>query len=208
MFITFEGLDYSGKSTQAKLLMERLSRKGGNVLLLREPGGTEIGERIRSVLLDKESTGMTTIAEMLLFSASRVQLVEEVIRPALEGGVVVICDRFYDSTTAYQGWGREITHEAVQAVNSLATGGLVPDMTFFLDLPVDEVERRLRSAPGGKDRMESNGREFYERVRAGYLDLADRESRFVVIDGKQPIDVLEEQVWEKIEPMISKAFKT
>lgn len=202
MFITFEGLDYSGKSTQVQLLVSRLSRKQFNVLLLREPGGTDIGERIRTILLDKEAMAMTTMAELFLFSASRAQLVEEVIRPALNGGLVVICDRFYDSTTAYQGMGRQIGMETVQTINRAAVGGLVPALTLFIDIPPEEVEKRMRRSQGGKDRMESNGRDFYGRVRQGYLDLAKKEKRFVVINGMQSIDVIEEEVWSHVESHI------
>ena len=204
MFITFEGLDYSGKSTQVQLLVDRLSRQQFNVLLLREPGGTEIGERIRTILLDKEATAMTTVAELFLFSASRAQLVEEVIKPALNGGLVVVCDRFYDSTTAYQGSGRQIGMETVQAINRAATGGLTPSLTLFIDIPPDEVEKRMRRSQGGKDRMESNGRDFYEKVRSGYLDLAKKEERFVVINGMQSIDVIEEEVWTRVESHIGR----
>jgi dTMP kinase len=207
MFITFEGLDYSGKSTQVQLLVSKLSRKQFNVLLLREPGGTEIGERIRTILLDKETTAMTTIAELLLFSASRAQLIEEVIRPALDGGLVVVCDRFYDSTTAYQGAGRQIGMETVQAINRAATGGLTPSLTLFIDIPPEELEKRMRRG-GGKDRMESNGRDFYEKVRAGYLDLAKKEKRFVVINGMRSIDVIEEEVWANVESHIGKNIRT
>lgn len=199
MFITFEGLDYSGKSTQVQLLVSRLSRKQFNVLLLREPGGTDIGERIRTILLDKEAMAMTTIAELFLFSASRAQLVEEVIRPALDGGLIVVCDRFYDSTTAYQGSGRQIGQETVQAINRAAVGGLVPALTLFIDIPPEEVEKRMRRVQGGKDRMESNGRDFYQRVRDGYMELANKEKRFVVINGMQSIDVIEEEVWTHVE---------
>lgn len=202
MFITFEGLDYSGKSTQVQLLVSRLSRKQFNVLLLREPGGTDIGERIRTILLDKEAMAMTTMAELFLFSASRAQLVEEVIRPALNEGLVVICDRFYDSTTAYQGMGRQIGMETVQTINRAAVGGLVPALTLFIDIPPEEVEKRMRRSQGGKDRMESNGRDFYGRVRQGYLDLAKKEKRFVVINGMQSIDVIEEEVWSHVESHI------
>lgn len=204
MFISFEGLDYSGKSTQVQLLVGRLSRKQFNVLLLREPGGTEIGERIRTILLDKEAMAMTTIAELFLFSASRAQLVEEVIKPALDAGLVVVCDRFYDSTTAYQGAGRQIGKETVQAINQAATGGLTPSLTLFIDIPIEEVEKRMRRGQGGKDRMESNGRDFYEKVRAGYLELARNEKRFIVINGMRTIDVIEEEVWTHVESHIGK----
>jgi dTMP kinase len=198
MFITFEGLDCSGKSTQAKLLADRLSHERHNVLVLREPGGTEVGEKIRAILLDKKTEGMTPVSEFLLFSASRSQLVEEVIRPALEAKMVVVCDRFYDSSTAYQGWGRQIPLEAVEIVNTRATGGLNPDITFLIDIPVSEVGRRL-SRIRSSDRMESVGKEFYERVRQGYHKIAEEESRVRIIDGMQPIDTIHDIIYEHIE---------
>lgn len=207
MFITFEGLDYAGKSTQVKLLVDRLSHERFNVLLLREPGGTEIGEKIRAILLDKGTMGMTDTSEMFLFSASRSQLVEEVIKPALEGGMIVICDRFYDSTTAYQGWGRGIPLEAVKAINKTATGGLVPNVTVFIDVPVDDVEKRMRRNAAGQDRMELNGREFYERVRKGYLELAKSERRFVVVNGAQSVEAVQEEIWNQVEQRVLKGAK-
>lgn len=202
MFITFEGLDGSGKTTQAKLLADRLSREHRNVLVLREPGGTEVGEKIRTILLDRTLQGMTTISEFFLFSASRAQLVEEVIRPALAAGVVVVCDRFYDSSTAYQGWGRQLPLDAVEVINRCATGGLTPDLTFFLDLPVADVEKRINRLRG-KDRMESIGQDFYSRVRQGYLEIAKKESRFRVIDGRQDIDTIHEIIWSEVEKMMA-----
>lgn len=198
MFITFEGLDYSGKSTQVRRVAERLSRDGRSVLVVREPGGTALGEKIRPLLLDKTSKGMTDASEMLLFSASRAQLVAEVIKPALESGTIVVCDRFYDSTTAYQGWGRGLPLDAVRAINTTATSGLVPDITFFLDVPVEEIERRMKRSGTRRDRMESNDVMFHERVRRGYLNLADLEERFVVLDGLQPIEALHEELWSRL----------
>lgn len=203
MLITFEGLDFSGKSTQVRLLSERLSQENFNVLVLREPGGTEIGEKIRSILLDKESSGMTDASELFLFSASRAQLVEEVVKPAFEGNMIVICDRFYDSTTAYQGWGRGLMKEAIAAIHKLATSGLVPDVTFFLDLPLSEVEKRMQRSKSGKDRMESNGQGFYEKVREGYLHLARQEKRFVIIDAMQSIETIQDTIWQKTEKLVS-----
>ncbi|MEK7669769.1 MAG: dTMP kinase, partial [Bacteroidota bacterium] len=202
MLITFEGLDFSGKSTQVRLLSERLSQENFNVLVLREPGGTEIGEKIRSILLDKESSGMTDASELFLFSASRAQLVEEVVKPAFEGNMIVICDRFYDSTTAYQGWGRGLMKEAIAAIHQLATSGLVPDLTFFLDLPLPEVEKRMQRSKSGKDRMESNGQGFYEKVREGYLHLARQEKRFVIIDAMQSIETIQDTIWQKTEKLV------
>jgi dTMP kinase len=198
MFITFEGLDFSGKSTQIKLLADRLHSTGHHVLVLREPGGTLVGEKIRSILLDPQFVGMTAVGEFFLFSASRAQLVENIIRPELAAGTVVICDRFYDSSTAYQGYGRGIPLEAIRTVNQLATAGLVPDLTFFIDIPTQEVERRIRERKEGKDRMESSGTAFYERVRQGYLKLASEEGRFRVLDGMQSIDQVHAAVWSAV----------
>ena len=181
MFITFEGLDNSGKSTQVQMLAEHLTRKGHRVLVLREPGGTEIGERIRTMLLDKNNISMTEASELFLFSASRSQLVKEIIKPALEGGMAVLCDRYYDSTTAYQGWGRGISLEVISAINRYAADDLVPDITFFLDIPIKEIEKRILRAKKNKDRMESSGLDFYERVRSGYLDLAKKKRATVFL---------------------------
>ncbi len=196
MFITFEGLDYSGKSTQVKLLADALKHENRSILVLREPGGTEIGEKIRAILLDKRISGMTNATELFLFSASRAQLVEEVIKPALGGGLVVICDRFYDSLTAYQGWGKGIPLDTVRVINECASSGLAPDLTFFLDIPVDEVEKRMSRSRTSKDRMESNGRAFYEKVRQGFLEMAKQERRFRVIDGLQPVVAIQDSIWK------------
>jgi dTMP kinase len=202
MLITFEGLDFSGKSTQVKLLADRLLTSGRRVLVLREPGGTTIGEKIREILLETNHAAMTDVGEFLLFSASRSQLVGEVIRPALGSGTIVICDRFYDSSTAYQGWGRGVPLDAVETINALATGGLQPGVTFFLDIPVEEVERRIQERKSVKDRMESSGKQFYERVRTGYLELARRKERIVVLDGSLPVDSLSQEIWRAVEQRI------
>ncbi|HAL56052.1 MAG TPA: dTMP kinase [Bacteroidetes bacterium] len=199
MFITFEGLDFSGKSTQVQLIVEKLGRENYNVLVLRDPGGTPIGERIRSILLDKELSDMADFAELFLFSASRSQLVKEVIRPALEGGMVVICDRFYDSTTAYQGWGRGLPIEDIKTINRAAADGLVPDVTLFIDIPVPEIERRMNQQKSKADRMESSGIAFYERVRQGYMQLANEETRFLVVNGLQPVDDIHEAIWLRVQ---------
>ena len=198
MLITFEGLDYSGKSTQVQLLADRLTLKDHRVLVLREPGGTDIGEKIRKMLLDKNNEDMTEASELFLFSASRSQLVQEVVHPALDGGMVVICDRYYDSTTAYQGYGRGISLDVIHAMNQYATGGLSPDVTFFLDIPIREIEKRMNSAKTNKDRMESSGMEFYERVRNGFLQIARSETRCCVLDGMKPIDDLHELIWQQV----------
>ncbi len=204
LFLTFEGLDCSGKSTQARRLATRLRAVGRDVLILREPGGTPVGEAIRTILLDRANTTITSAAELFLFSASRSQLVEEVIRPELAAGTVVVCDRFVDSTTAYQGGGRGIDVEIIRAVNRGATGGLEPHLTFFLDLPDEERHRRQSVAGIERDRMESNSDEFYARVRQAFLDLAARETRFRVLDGRRPESDLGEDVWTMIEPLLSR----
>jgi dTMP kinase len=197
MFITFEGLDFSGKSTQISLLADRLSREGFQVKVVRDPGGTDIGEKVRSVLLDKKSLRMDDLTELFLFSASRSQLVHELILPALERGAVVICDRFYDSTTAYQGWGRGLPLDVIRTVNHVAAAGLVPDITFFMDIPVHEVEARMRKQENQVDRMESSGEGFYEAVRKGYLQLAAEEKRFEVVNGLSPIESVHTIIWER-----------
>ncbi len=203
MFITFEGLDYSGKSTQVTLLSDRLSRNDFKVIVLREPGGTEIGEKIRKILLDKTNTAMNEASELLLFSASRSQLVHEVIQPALDAGMVVICDRYYDSTTAYQGNGRGISLDVINTLNKFATGGLTPKLTFFLDIPIKEIEKRILTAKKNRDRMESNNIEFYEKVRNGYLQIAEKEQRYCIINGMQAIDDIHELIWQKTTDIIS-----
>ncbi len=204
MLITFEGLDYSGKSTQVKMLSDRITMQGNRVLLLREPGGTEIGEKIRKILLDKENISLTDASELFLFSASRSQLVKEVIIPALEGNMTVICDRYYDSTTAYQGYGRKIDLTAIDAINKFATDGLEPDLTFFLDIPIREIEKRITRSKANRDRMESNDMSFYERVRDGYLQIAKRHSRYRVLDGLKSIDDLHDEIWQEIDQLAEK----
>jgi dTMP kinase len=204
LFLTFEGLDGSGKSTQVQRLADRLRRAGREVLVLREPGGTPVGEEIRTILLDRANAALTPAAELFLFSASRSQLVEQVIRPALSAGTDVICDRFVDSTTAYQGGGRGIDAAIIDAVNRGATGRLEPDVTFFLDLPDDERHRRQQAAGVERDRMESNGAEFYARVRRVFLDLAQQTSRFTVLDGLLPEQELADQIWSSIESMLER----
>jgi dTMP kinase len=195
MFLTFEGLDFSGKTTQARKLADRLSRRQ-KVVTLREPGGTRISERLRELLLDKQHLELCDAAELFLFSASRAQLVTEVIRPALERGDIVICDRYVDSTTAYQGYGRGLNLEAIRQINTLATRGTDPDLTIVVDIPVDEIERRRQATGQPFDRMESSGRLFYERVRAGFRALAvDFPERVVCVDGIRSIDDVHQEIW-------------
>ena len=187
MFISFEGIDGSGKSTQLVYLREWLENKGMQVLTVREPGATMLSEDIRSILLNNKQN-ITSTAELLLFSAARSQLVEAVIAPALERGEVVLCDRYVDSTTAYQGYGRQLDMEQVELCNRLATHGVMPVVTFYIDVPYDQAQLRMQFHPGSTepDRMERSGREFFERVREGYLAIAQREpQRFVIVNGVQ-----------------------
>ena len=187
MFISFEGIDGSGKSTQLGLLRTWLEARGRTVVTVREPGATHLSESIREILLSNKQT-ITPTAELLLFSAARTQLVETVIRPSLERGEVVLCDRFVDSTTAYQGYGRQLDLHEVALCNSLATHTVMPAVTFFIDVPYDEAQLRMHFHPtsGEPDRMERSGRDFYERVRNGYLSIAEQEpQRFVIVNGLQ-----------------------
>ncbi len=200
MFITFEGIDYSGKSTQAKLLVERLKQQGDDVVFLREPGGTAVSEKIRTLLLDKSLLDMTDMAELFLFSAARCQVVQEVIRPALAEGKIVVCDRFYDSTTAYQGYGRGLDLEHIRLINKLATGGLVPELTFIVEIPVQEVLARRIRAGSSPDRMESSGDRFYQNAVQGYRTIAEMEpQRCILLDGTQPVQHVHEKIWTIIQ---------
>lgn len=200
MFITFEGIDYSGKSTQAKLLVECLTQRGKEVLFLREPGGTPISEKIREILLDKQNLAMTQKAELFLFSAARTQLVTEIIQPALSSGKCVVCDRFYDSTSAYQGYGRGLNPDDVRTVNRIATSGTTPDLTLFVDVDVEEVFRRQRAGGLPADRMESAGRRFFEQVRAGYRELTTSEpQRFIIINGMRSTETINEEIWDIVQ---------
>ena len=204
MFITFEGLDCSGKTTQANLLVARLTKSGKSVLCLREPGGTPISEKIRTILLDNKHGEMNQKTELLLFSAARAQLVKQVIRPALDKNTIVICDRFFDSTSAYQGYGRGLDLNVVQLINTTAVDGTMPDMTVFIDIEVDEILRRRTTAGLSTDRMESSGKEFYERVRKGFLEIAKAESkRCVIINGMKQKEEIHNFIWDLIQQRIT-----
>jgi dTMP kinase len=189
MFITFEGIDFCGKSTQVLLLQKYLENKGERVIIIREPGGTEISEKIRDILLDKKNHKMVTEAEIFLFSASRAQLVREKIRPFLDEGYYVISDRFHDSTTAYQGYGRGLPVESVEIINHVAIDNTIPDITFIIDIPGEELTKRKKLKHHSElDRIEVSHNLFYDRVRQGYLTIAKKEKRFRVIDGTKGID--------------------
>ena len=198
-FISFEGIDACGKTTQIRLLMDRLHARGIHPVLVREPGGTAISEKIREILLDPQFKEMHSRTEILLYEAARAQLVHQKLIPLLEEGAYLIADRFFDSTTAYQGYGRGLDLEVVQVLNRFATSGLKPFRTFFLDISPEEAERRRKAAGTAKDRLESGGPEFFRRVREGFLQLCTEEKeRFVRIDGEQPPEAVAEEIWHHV----------
>jgi len=199
-FISFEGIDFSGKSTQIELLKAHLESKGHTIFVLREPGGTDISERIRSILLDKKNFKLNARAEMLLFSAARVQLTEERIIPLLEKGSYVIADRFVDSTSAYQGFGRGLDSEIIEKVNGFATFDLLPSITFYLHLTAKAAAQRRLDNGMTTDRMESAGLEFYNKVCSGYQKLAEKNAnRICTIDATQVKEDIHRQIISKIE---------
>jgi dTMP kinase len=209
-FITFEGSEGSGKSTQADRLAAHLQRCGVPHLLTHEPGGTPIGESIRDLLqFAPHNSNMTPETELLLFEASRSQLVREVINPSLERGMCVIADRFFDSTTVYQGAARKLDREMIGRVNAFVVGDCVPDITFVLDVHAATADSRMRREPRKADRMEQQPVEFYERVREGYRDLAAHEpERIVMIDGSGDVDEIEKQIWKTLSSRFSVLAKT
>lgn len=204
LLLTFEGIDGSGKSTQARLLDEYLQDEGYETLLVREPGGTELSERIRSILLEP-TLNVHPMAELLLFSAARTQLVAERIRPALNAGRIVICDRFYDSTTAYQGAGRGVADPAwLQSFHRRVTEGLEPDRTYLVELDPETAQARREDGEEAEgDRMEAEDRDFYDRVAAAYATLAEEHSnRFLRLDGRRSIEALHTSIRSDVEALL------
>ncbi len=202
LFISFEGSEGSGKTTQILLLNERLEKAGRDVLVTREPGGTKIGEEIRRLLKHCQPDGAQICpeTELLLFAASRAQLVRESILPALDSGKVVLCDRYLDSTTVYQGVARKISSDPVSMINRFAVGNVMPDLTIILDIPAElgfkRIETRTSDLP---DRMEQESIDFYRAVRDGYLLLArSLPSRFMVVDGTRPKEEVSQDIWDEI----------
>ncbi len=208
LFITFEGTEGSGKSTQVSLLAEKLRLMGRHVRTLREPGGTPIGEEIRHTLKhSKDNDAMTAEAELLLMNASRAQLVREVIRPALADGEIILCDRFYDSTTAYQGYGRQLDFRLVQNIIEVAVGETRPHLTLLFQVPADVAEERrlARQAtmPFMRDRMEEADRSFFERVAKGYEAIAKAEpKRIRLVNASGTVEEISAAIWKLIEPML------
>lgn len=207
--ITFEGIDGSGKSTQARLLDEHLQEEGYDTLLVREPGGTDLSERVRSILLDL-SLNVQPFAELLLFSAARAQLVDERIRPALAAGRIVLCDRFYDSTTAYQGAGRDVADtDWLQAFHRRVTGELIPDRTYLVEVDPETAQARREEDAREDDRMEAAGADFYKQVARAYAALAEEHpDRFVRLDGTRSIEGLHNSVRTDVEALLDETGGT
>jgi len=205
MFITFEGIDGCGKSTQIRLLAAYLEGKGNDVVTLREPGGTDFSERIRDILLKSHYHYSPTV-ELLLFEAARAHLVESVVKPALDEGKIVISDRFYDSTTAYQGFGRRLDINNVMVCNEIAANGLEPDATFYLDIPVESAE--IRAGKKKKDKIEISGDDFYNRVRNGFNWICQKEpERFFHIDATGTVDETHNLIIQKLNEINSSITK-
>ena len=206
-FITFEGIDGSGKTTQMRLLVQRLQTQGRDVLEAVEPGGTSVGRQIRHILLDAANQDLRPTTELLLYFASRAQNVEQCIVPALAAGQIVVCDRFTDSTLAYQGYARGLGAETVLALDRIACHGLTPDLTLLIDLDLDTAlaRARVRNAGGAADetRMDDQSREFHQKVRNAYLALAKQHAgRFRVIDGRGTPEEIAGRVWESVAPHV------
>jgi dTMP kinase len=205
LFLSFEGGEASGKSVQAQRLAERLRADGREVVSVREPGSTPVGERVRDIVLHAQDIPLAPNAQALLYSTARAQLVRDVIRPALALGKIVIVDRFYDSTLAYQGFGHGADLDQLRAVTDFAVGDTRPVRTLLLDLPVEAAEGRAAGRKPGRawDRFEAEARAFHERVRAGYLRLAEAEPRrFAVIRADRDVDVVAGDVWREVEKVL------
>lgn len=203
--VSFEGSEGSGKSTQIGRLAERLQKTGREVISVREPGGTELGEQIRNIIVhNSKGDEMCAETELLLFAAARAQLVREIIGPALNRGAIVLSDRFLDSSTVYQGIGRNLAADPVQQINRFAVGNVMPDVTVVIDVPTKVSLARIHTrASDVPDRMERENIDFYEKVRAGYLVLAkSMPERFVVIDGTKTEDAIEKKIWAALKPRL------
>lgn len=208
MFITFEGIDASGKSTHVKHLEKYFLDRGENVIVVREPGGTKVSEAIRKILLSKQNLEIVRECEIFLFCASRTQLVQELILPKLKEGYVVISDRFHDSTTAYQGAGRAISPEDINTLHKIAIDGCLPDLTFFIDIGYEEALNRQLANQKSHDRIESTGKEFFDRVREGYIALSKREPQRVhVIDGYRSVEKIHNEIVQIVERKMRNGIK-
>ena len=202
LLVSFEGIDKCGKSTQVEMLKDLLSEKDHPYKIFREPGSTSISEQIRRILLSHDSSNMDDLCETLLYSAARSQLVQEKVIPALKDGFCVILDRYYHSTTAYQGYGRGIPLDLIEKVNAAASQGYAPDITFVLDISPEEASKRRDEA--GRDRLESSSLQFFRAVRSGYLKMVEDDSRLIKIDGTLPIDSVFEIISKNVLAKLSK----
>ena len=201
--ITFEGPEGCGKSTQIQLLAGTLEQEGRQIVTTREPGGTEVGEEIRKILLNPEYVELTDLAEVFLYESARAQLVNEVIIPALDSGYLVLCDRFSDSTLAYQGYGGKISVEWIQRIDQMARGGLQPDLTFFLDISPEEGLKRARSAQKEIDRLEEKDLEYHQRVYQGYLELAKQNpDRIRRVDASKGIEDIQQDILKLVKSIL------
>jgi dTMP kinase len=195
LFISFEGIDFCGKSTQTRLFAQFLRDQGYSILTLRDPGSSTISERIRAILLDLSHQEMSRHTELLLYEAARAQMVEQMIQPALRSGQLVVCDRFFDSTTAYQGYGRQLDLAVIRQANELGSCGLTPHITFLIDLEPELALERRRKSNRSKDRMEAEGLDFQKRVRKGFLTIAhENPHRVMVLHGDQGIQAIQQQI--------------
>jgi len=205
-FITFEGIDFCGKTTQAEKLANYLREKRYELVLIREPGGEKISEKIRKILLSEKNQEITNMTELLLYMASRAQLTQRVILPSLKKGKIVICDRYSDSSLAYQGYGRGLNKNMIKYLNRISTSGLVPNLTILLDVPVEiSLKRKAKEAKNkGGDRLEREKFEFRQRVREGYLKIAEKnKKRIKIIDGRGDIG----KTWRKVKSVVDSFLK-
>lgn len=202
VFITFEGCDGSGKSTQIRALESNLRERGLDPIITREPGGTTFGEVIRNILLDKNGPDRTALSELFLYASSRSELVAKVIKPALEGGRIVISERFSDSSLVYQGFAGGVSIKYIETINAIATSGIVPDLTFVLDIE-DENLFRQRVGSRQKDKIESRSWQYHSKVRQGYRKLTDLfPERIKIIDASQPVQRVQTSVWSSVEQLL------
>jgi len=203
-FITFEGIDFSGKTTQAKKLANYLRKKGYEVVFIREPGGERISEKIRKILLSEKNKEMTPTTELLLYMASRAQLTQRVILPSLKEKKTVICDRYADSSLAYQGYGRGLNIGMIKYLNQFSSSGLTPDLTILLDVPVRVCLKRKAKEKKGKDRLEKEKLVFHQKTRDGYLKIAEKnKKRIKIIDGRED----QEKTWHKVKSVVDSFLK-
>lgn len=206
LFISFEGNEGAGKSTQVQLLVNKLREMGHNVVATREPGGTRIGEQIRSITHNTENVDLTPIAEAYLMAAARAQHVAGFIEPSLEAGKLVVCDRFVDSSIAYQGYGRNLGPDKIKELNALAVNGAAPDITFLLNVTQEEGLKRRHGDSKGLDRLDMQQKDFYSRVSEGYLAVArENAQRYIVIDASKSIEEVATAIWTALEPRLTKA---